>query len=85
MLTASFRVGDNAIDVSTWPLSTLLCINTFEEASSAMYMIRKESATSIFCVPIKSSAKITLAKNGENALKLTDSANVGGAWTAFYA
>lgn len=81
----NFGAGDITIDTSAWPASTLLCINTFEEASSALYMIRKESPTLIFCVPVKSSTKIVLAKHGENTLKLTNSANVGGTWMAFSA
>ena len=77
-----FTAGNTDINISKWAVTSLLCIATYNE--TAMYIIRKETSTKIFCLPIKSSTQFTVAKNGENSIRLTNSAAEGGNWTVFY-
>ena len=77
-----FSTGNTDINISKWDTTSLLCIATYKDV--AVYTIRKESPTSVFCLPIKSSTNFTVTKNGENSIRLTNSAAEGGNWTVFY-
>ena len=77
-----FSTGNTDINISKWATTSLLCIATYKDV--AVYTIRKESPTSVFCLPIKSSTNFTVTKNGENSIRLTNSAAEGGNWTVFY-
>lgn len=77
-----FTYGNTDIDITKWAVTSLLCIATYNE--TAMYVIRKETSSKIFCLPIKSSTKLTVSKNGENSISLANSMTEGGNWTVFY-
>ena len=77
-----FTSGNTDIDITKWAVTSLLCIATYNE--TAMYVIRKETSSKIFCLPIKSSTQLTVSKNGENSISLANSMTEGGNWTVFY-
>ena len=44
-----FTSGNTDIDITKWAVTSLLCIATYNE--TAMYVIRKETSSKIFCLP----------------------------------
>ena len=76
--------GDTVIDISAWPVCTLLSGSTFSDNTGFLYMIRRESASKIFCICMISSTATTVTKSSENKIKISHSLAHGGAWAAFY-
>lgn len=83
-LSANFTSGNTALDVSSWSVITLLSIVTYKDESTALYLIRKESSSKIYCIPVKSSTQVSVTYNGENKLILTNSATYGGTYTVLF-
>lgn len=83
-LSANFTSGNTVLDVSSWSVITLLSIVTYKDESTALYLIRKESSSKIYCIPVKSSTQVSVTYNGENKLILTNSATYGGTYTALF-
>lgn len=59
----------------------MLFFSTF--AACGLYVIRKESASAIFILPVKEAAGFTVTK-GDNSVILNNSTNVGGVYTLIY-
>ena len=83
-LSANFTPGNTVLDVSSWSVITLLSIVTYKEESTALYLLRKESSSKIYCIPVKSSTQVSVTYNGENKLILTNSATYGGTYTVLF-
>ena len=83
-LSANFTPGNTVLDVSSWSVITLLSIVTYKEESTALYLLRKESSSKIYCIPVKSSTQVSVTYNGENKLILTNSATYGGTWAVLF-
>lgn len=83
-LSANFISGNTVLDFSAWSTITLLSIVTYKDEATALYLIRKESSSKIYCIPVKSSAQVSVAYNGENKLILTNSATYGGTYTVLF-
>lgn len=83
-LSANFTSGNTVLDVSSWSVITLLSIVTYKDESTALYLIRKESSSKIYCIPVKSSTQVSVTYNGENKLILTNSATYGGTYTVLF-
>lgn len=83
-LFANFTSGNTVLDVSSWSVITLLSIVTYKDESTALYLIRKESSSKIYCIPVKSSTQVSVTYNGENKLILTNSATYGGTYTVLF-
>ena len=83
-LSANFTPGNTVLDVSSWSVITLLSIVTYKDESTALYLLRKESSSKIYCIPVKSSTQVSVTYNGENKLILTNSATYGGTYTVLF-
>lgn len=82
--SANFTSGNTVLDVSSWSVITLLSIVTYKDESTAIYLIRKESSSKIYCIPVKSSTQVSVTYNGENKLILTNSATYGGTYAVLF-
>ena len=82
--SANFTSGNTVLDVSSWSVITLLSIVTYKDESTALYLIRKESSSKIYYIPVKSSTQVSVTYNGENKLILTNSATYGGTYTVLF-
>ena len=60
----------------------MLFFSTF--AVCGLYIIRRESASAIFILPVKEAAGITITKGDNNSLILNNSTSVGGVYTLIY-
>lgn len=62
-------------------VNLMLFFSTFN--ACGLYIIRKESASAIFILPIKEAAGITVTA-GDNSVILNNSTSVGGVYTLIY-
>ena len=62
-------------------VNQMLFFSTF--STCGLYIIRKESASAIFILPVKEAAGFTVTK-GNNSVVLNNSTNVGGVYTLLY-
>lgn len=83
-LSANFISGNTVLDFSAWSTISLLSIVTYKDEATALYLIRKESSSKIYCIPVKSSTQVSVTYNGENKLILTNSATYGGTYTVLF-
>ena len=83
-ISKNFLPGTTELDISSWSSITLLSLVTYKDEATALYLIRKESSTSVYCVPVKSSTFVSVAYSSENKLTLTDSAKFGGTWSVLF-
>lgn len=62
-------------------INLMLFLSTY--VTCGLYIIRKESASGIFILPVKEAADITITK-GNNSLILNNPTGVGGTYTLLY-
>lgn len=83
-ISQNFQPGSTILNVSSWSAITLLSLVTYKNETTSLYLIRKETSTNIYCIPIKSSTQVSVSYSGENMLTLTDSATYGGTWSVLF-
>ena len=70
-----------AIPLPDYMVNLMLFFSTF--STCGLYIIRKESASAIFILPVKEAAGFTITK-GNNSVILNNSTGVGGVYTLLY-
>ena len=73
--------SSTAITLPGIVVNLMLFFSTF--SACGLYIIRKESASAIFILPVKEAAGITITK-GSDSVILNNSTGVGGVYTLLY-